>query len=43
MLEFKHLKIAEVGGKGGEEIAHKPREELRALPAVARLLAEAET
>ena len=44
LLEFKHLKISELPGLGltSDHIAQMPRNELRALPAVANLLAEAE-
>ena len=42
LLEFKHLKISDLGKLTGEQIAKMPREELKALPAVAQLLTEAD-
>ncbi|EIC23032.1 Protein of unknown function (DUF1703) [Thiorhodovibrio frisius] len=42
VIEFKHLKLADLPGLDSETLAELPREQLRARPEIAPLLAEAE-
>jgi len=42
VIEFKHLKVGDLPGLDSAVLAAMPREELRARPEVARLLADAQ-